>query len=139
MPKEDGYKNLIPANRLTKEELRTMTRNGGKKSGEVRRRKKSLKEVAMFQVYEMELSEPLRQSLTEQGIDVEQLNHANVMVRGMIARAEQGDVSAFNALLVLLGEKPKEQIGADIDLRMKVEYVHADKGISYSEDEIDEG
>lgn len=116
-----------------------IAKRGGIASGESKRRKKSMKEVAMFQVYEMELSEPLRQSLTEQGIDVEQLNHANVMVRGMIARAEQGDVAAFNALLVLLGEKPKEQIGADIDLRMKVEYVHADRGISYSEDEIDEG
>lgn len=131
--------NLIPANRLSESELRQMASNGGKKSAEVRRRKKMMKEIAQFQVYEMELSEPLRQSLSEQGIDVEQLNHANVMVRGMIARAEQGDVSAFNALLVLLGEKPKEQIGADIDLRMKVEYVHSERGISFSEDEIDEG
>jgi hypothetical protein len=132
-------KNLIPNSERTPKELREMTSKGGRKSGEVRRRKKMMKEIAQFQVYEMELSEPLRQSLSEQGIDVEQLNHANVMVRGMIARAEQGDVSAFNALLVLLGEKPKEQIGADIDLRMKIEYVHSERGISFSEDEIDEG
>lgn len=126
--------NLRPVR--SKSVARERGRKGGKASGESKRRKKMLREAAIYQVYEMELPEALKLSLTEQGIDAENLNHANVMVRTMIAKAEQGDVSAFNALLVLLGEKPKEQISADIDLSMKIEYVHSDRGISYSEDSI---
>jgi hypothetical protein len=39
-----GHENLIPANKRTEAELREMTRNGGIKSGEARRKKRSLKE-----------------------------------------------------------------------------------------------
>lgn len=99
-----------------------------------------MKEIAFHQVYDMPLSDALKQSLKEQGISEENLNHANVLVRSMIAKAEQGDTAAFNALLLLLGEKPKEQIGAELDMRMKIEYVDSDMGVSHSEDEVrDEG
>lgn len=136
----DGHDNLIPVSSRTSEELREMTRKGGIKSGEVRRRKKMMKEIAFHQVYDMPLSDALKQSLKEQGISEENLNHANVLVRSMIAKAEQGDTAAFNALLLLLGEKPKEQIGAELDMRMKIEYVDSDMGVSHSEDEVrDEG
>ncbi|MEE0931266.1 MAG: hypothetical protein UIM53_09720 [Acutalibacteraceae bacterium] len=42
MPNE---KNLIPINKRTKKEQREIVSKGGKRSGEVRRRKKSMKQV----------------------------------------------------------------------------------------------
>lgn len=45
MAKEDGYKNLIPTNRKTKEEARELGRIGGIKSGVAKREKKLLSEI----------------------------------------------------------------------------------------------
>lgn len=44
MPRSKGYDNLIPANKRSKEEVRRNSAKGGRKSGEVRRQKKLLKE-----------------------------------------------------------------------------------------------
>ena len=48
MPKSDGYKNLIPANKRSKDEARKLGQKGGKKSGEVRRMRKTLKEQLLL-------------------------------------------------------------------------------------------
>ena len=133
-----GHENLIPANLRTKEELREITRKGGIKSGETRRRKKMMADIVKHQVYEMELPEVLARSLQEQGIDANEWNHANVMVRSMIARAESGDVSAYNTILAMLGEKPKEKVEMDASMCMKIEYVSSGHGVVNSEEEIED-
>lgn len=138
MPKEEGFKNLIPFSELSEEEHRKIASNGGKKSVIARRKKKTMAEIAKYQIYEMELPDALKKNLKEQGIDPDNLNHANVMVRSMMAKAESGDVQAYNTLLSLIGEKPTDKTEADINMSMKVEYVKAGHGIAYSEDEIDE-
>ena len=43
--KRTGHENLIPLNRRSKEEQRVVQAAGGRKSGEVRRRKKQLRET----------------------------------------------------------------------------------------------
>lgn len=48
MPKSDGYKNLIPTNKLSKDEARMLGQKGCIKSGEVRRMRKSLKEQLLL-------------------------------------------------------------------------------------------
>ena len=48
MPKSDGYKNLIPANKRIKDEVRKIGQKGAKKSGEVRRMRKSLREQLLI-------------------------------------------------------------------------------------------
>ena len=50
MPKSDGYKNLIPANKRSKDEARKLGQKGGIKSGEVRRMRKTLKEHLLLQI-----------------------------------------------------------------------------------------
>ena len=54
MPKSDGYKNLIPTNKLSKDEARMLGQKGGIKSGEVRRMRKSLKEQLLLLLSENE-------------------------------------------------------------------------------------
>lgn len=44
----DGTKNLIPLNQRSKEEQKRIARNGGIKSGEARRERKSLKEQMLL-------------------------------------------------------------------------------------------
>ena len=44
MPKSDGYKNLIPTSKRSKDEARMLGQIGGIKSGEARRMRKTLKE-----------------------------------------------------------------------------------------------
>lgn len=48
MPKSDGYKNLIPTNKRSKEEVRTIGQKGGIKSGKVRRMRKTLREQLLI-------------------------------------------------------------------------------------------
>lgn len=127
--------NLKPCR--SESEAREIGKKGGIASGEARRRKRMMKDIALFQVYEMKLSDALRQSLKEQGIDEEGLNHANVMISGQIAKAEQGDTAAFNALLALMGEKPKDEIDISGFGKMEIGMVRAEHDPKESEDEIE--
>ena len=48
VPREDGYKNLVPLDQRTKDEQRTIQEKGGIASGVARRRKRSMKEAADY-------------------------------------------------------------------------------------------
>lgn len=102
--------NLIAANELTEEELRKMASNGGKKSAEVRRRKKTMREALEMLMYNTELNEQTKQMLEAEGISHEDFNHQMVITRSLIAKAESGDVQAYNAICAMIGEKPAEKM-----------------------------
>ena len=59
MPKSDGYKNLIPANKRSKDEARKLGQKGGIKSGEVRRMRKTLKEHLLLLLSEKSVQEDI--------------------------------------------------------------------------------
>lgn len=84
MPKSDGYKNLIPANKRSKEEARILGQKGGIKSGEVRRMRKSLKEQLLLLLSENEIQENICLSLIDKALD--------------------GDVQAFKLIRDTIGE-----------------------------------
>ena len=73
--------NLIPANSRTEEELRQMTRNGGIKSGEARRRKKTMREALELLMYGTELPEQTKRMLEAEGIKEDDFNHQMVITR----------------------------------------------------------
>lgn len=109
MPK--GRKeNLINPKDRTSEELRKMTRKGGIKSGEARRRKKTMREALEMLMYKTELNEQTKQMLKAEGISEEDFNHQMVITRSLIAKAESGDVQAYNAICAMIGEKPAEKM-----------------------------
>ena len=89
MPKSDGYKNLIPTNKLSKDEARMLGQKGGIKSGEVRRMRKSLKEQLLLLLSENELQEHICLSLIDKALD--------------------GDVQVFKLIRDTIGEKPVER------------------------------
>ena len=140
MPK--GRKeNLIDTAHRTEEELRAMTRKGGIKSGEARRRKKTMREALEFLMYKAELSEALKQRMRDEGIRDEDMNHQMAITRSLIAKAEAGDVQAYNAICAMIGEKPAEKVEMSGGTVQTVNIRHigekGDEVFPSSEDEVD--
>ena len=140
MPK--GRKeNLIDTAHRTEEELRAMTRKGGIKSGEARRRKKTMREALEFLMYKAELSEALKERMKAEGIKDEDMNHQMAITRSLIAKAEAGDVQAYNAICAMIGEKPAEKVEMSGGTVQTVNIRHigekGDEVFPSSEDEVD--
>lgn len=117
--------NLInPADR-TSEELRAMTVKGGKKSGEVRRQRKTFREGLEWLLTHAELPDALKEQLKKQGCKPDEMNHMMVILRSLIAKAEQGDVQAFNAIIAQVGEKPADKLDVkgNLDNEVVVRYI----------------
>ena len=133
--------NLINPKDRTSEELREMTRKGGIKSGEVRRRKKTMREMLEVILYDMEVSPVLKQNLLNEGVDENDINHQLVINRSLVAKAEGGDVQAYNAICSMIGEKPDEKIDLKGRLSHEVTIVYKgneeDKKFPSSEAELD--
>ena len=127
--------NLIPNSERTPSELREITSKGGIKSGESRRKKKKMREVLGYFLHEAELPEHLREDLEEHGISEEDMNHLAVMTKALVSKAESGDVSAYNTIATMMGEKPKEEM--DVDMRMKIEYIDSNQELAHSEEEVE--
>ena len=132
--------NLINNKDRTPSELREMTRKGGIKSGEARRRKKTMREALEMLMYNCELNEQTKQMLEAEGISRDEMNHQMVITRSLIAKAESGDVQAYNAICAMIGEKPAEKMEVSGDLlshlRVVRESREEDPYVPRSEDEI---
>lgn len=92
--------NLIPQSERTKSEQREIAKLGGIKSGEARREKKLFKEEILKRMKETDWNE---------------------MIDKLIARAKTTD-KAFEVLRDTIGQKPKEEIEANLEVNtIKVE------------------
>lgn len=134
--------NLINPNDRTSEELREMTRKGGIKSGEARRRKKTMREALELLMYKTELPEQTKQMLKAEGVNEDDFNHQMVITRSLIAKAESGDVQAYNAICAMIGEKPAEkmELAGGMQNELKVTYITKspdDAQFPSSEDEVE--
>ena len=115
MPREDGYKNLIPFSERTEEEARTLGQKGGEASGVSRRRKKSLKEAA-----DLFLSLPVTDTRTfnkmvKAGLNTDEIDYQMAVIVGLTMQAANGDAKAAKAVFDLLGEsatdnQPQQEI-----------------------------
>jgi hypothetical protein len=103
--------NLINPKDRTSSELREMTRKGGIKSGEARRRKKTMREALEILLFNTKLNEQTKQMLKAEGVEnADDFNHQMVITRSLIAKAEAGDVQAYNTICAMIGEKPAEKM-----------------------------
>lgn len=141
MPK--GRKeNLINPKDRSSEELREMTRKGGIKSGEVRRRKKTMRQALEMLMFQCELPEQTKQMLRAEGVSEEEMNHQMVITRSLIAKAESGDVQAYNAICAMIGEKPAEkmELGGSMKSELQIKHISVgpnDTDFPSSESEVD--
>ena len=131
--------NLRSADTLTEKELRRMASNGGRASVEARRKKKTMREVLEMMMFKTELSPGLKQKLAEEGIDEEEMNHQVVITRSLIAKAEQGDVQAYNTICAMIGEKPADKLDVmgHMDSKIEIGFVESEYKPKGAEDEVD--
>lgn len=96
-------KNLIPNSERTPSELREITSKGGKKSGESRRRKKTMKQV-MDMLLGMPANTPQDwQLLANLGFNLDELdedtvNNILIVNAALLKNAKQGDVASIKEL-----------------------------------------
>lgn len=101
-------KDLIPVR--TKEEAKARGRNGGIKSGEVRRQKKSMREMAkaIMEATVSKQMENVRDTLSRMGIEENDMTYQAAVVVRMIQKAMvDGDTGAVRVLGDLTGELNK--------------------------------
>lgn len=91
-------KNLIVNSELTPSERRKKASKAGKRSGEVRQQRKSLREAL--------------QAMLDGKYDVDgkTLEGRDALALALIQRAVTGDVSAFNSIRDTIGEKPTDKV-----------------------------
>ena len=102
--------NLLRPEDLTSEQLRERASKAGKASVVAKRRKKTMREALEMLMYKTELNEQTKQILKAEGVSEDDLNHQMVITRSLIAKAESGDVQAYNAICAMIGEKPAEKM-----------------------------
>lgn len=124
---------------LSPSEARENGAKGGRKSGEVRRRKRKLKEAMEYILYQIKVPEDVRDILAKEGIDEKDFTHTMVITRSLIVKAESGDVGAYNAIRDILGEKPDNNVNLNIPSSVRIEIVDSgcDVDFASSEEEVD--
>lgn len=88
-------KNLIPNSERTPSELREITKKGGIKSGEVRRQKKTLSELAKM-IAENPAPTAAKKKLTKMGISDENANNNACIVAAVYDKAIKGNMQAVD-------------------------------------------
>ena len=100
-------KNLIPLNQRTKSEQREIARQGGIKSGEVRREQKSYREMAKVMLSATITDENILNELQAYGLSETDVKAYTLL--GMIKASGNGSHNAFDRLMELIGEKEQNQ------------------------------
>ena len=133
--------NLLRTEDLTSEQLRERASKAGKASVAAKRRKKTMREALEMLMYKTELNEQTKQMLKAEGVSEEDFNHQMVITRSLIAKAESGDVQAYNAICAMIGEKPAEKMEMAGNVVQTVNIRHiGEAGVEIfpsSEDEVD--
>ena len=115
--KYDGRANLIPFNKLSEEEQKEIRSKGGKASGEARRKKRDMREVAKaileHAMNEAQIDEVLGSS--KDLLDGDKSVMA-VLTARMVQEAGKGSYKHYETLRDTAGFKPKDEIGISADI-----------------------
>ena len=115
--KYDGRANLIPFNKLSADEQKEIRSKGGKASGEARRKKRDMREVAKaileHAMNEAQIDEVLGSS--KDLLDGDKSVMA-VLTARMVQEAGKGSYKHYETLRDTAGFKPKDEIGISADI-----------------------
>lgn len=100
--------NLKPVR--TKSEAREKGKNGGIRSGEVRRRKRDMKAAAQMLLDMPVKSENIAKSMKQLGFEDDDLNNQMAVLISVWKKAMEGDVKAAEFLRDTSGQKPADKI-----------------------------
>ena len=100
-------------------------RNGGIKSGEVRRAKRDARETIQYMLGRMTMSQNIRDNLKELGFEVEEFSNMAALHGRLFTMAMSGNLEAYMMLMKMGGYEPeenrKERESISSDLRREVE------------------
>lgn len=100
----NGTKNLIPANKRSKEEVKRNSAKGGVKSGETRRKKRDLAKT-FNQLLDTKITSPaITKNLSALGIDTKHATLETAALAGIVAAAHKGNVGAYYAIKEAIDE-----------------------------------
>lgn len=102
-------KNLVTQSERTKSEQREIAKKGGIKSGQVRRQKKTLSDLAKM-IAETPAPDAARRKLEQIGIEAEDASNNAVIVASVYSKAVKGNMQAVEKWEQLVAET-KEDIG----------------------------
>lgn len=94
--------NLIPFDKRTESEQREIRKKGGIKSGEARRKKKSMKQVANY-LLSLPVVEELQEEMIQSGIASDDADNQTALVFSMMQRAIKGNVTAAQFIANITG------------------------------------
>ena len=122
----------------SKEEAKERGAKGGKASGEARRAKKTLRELATL-FGSLKLDGKQKRQMQELGIPETEHTRFMQAVVSLFQKALKGDVSAFNAIRDLIGEKPvdRTQLEGSFDTRLEIGFVETGLDPVGSEEDVD--
>ena len=96
--------NLIPFDQRTEEEQREIRRKGGKRSGQVRREKKTIREAfALLKDLPLD-NEKLREQLKKAGVTKEDMTYGAAMAYMTVINGMKGNPSSMRLAFEMLGE-----------------------------------
>lgn len=126
MPREDGYKNLVPNEQRTPDELRSIAKKGGVASGETRRRKRTLKAATKALLETPVKSQELKQKMELLGVAAEDADYMTAVAVAMVTQAMKGNVKAAAFCRDLIGENPDKKY-RDAELKLAQEKFEREK------------
>ena len=110
-------KNLIPNSERTPSELREITKKGGIKSGEVRRQKKTLSELAKM-IAENPAPTAAKKKLAKMGISDEDANNNACIAAAVYDKAIKGNMQAVDKWEQLVAVSKSDEIKYELPARV---------------------
>lgn len=105
--------NLVPMSERTKEEQRIIAIQGGKASGEARRRKKNMRECLQL-LLSLDVKNPkVREQLAKLGVEDEQMTNEMAMMVSALNKATKGDIQAMNFVRDTSGQQITNKVEID--------------------------
>ena len=101
---------------LSSNEARKNGSKGGRASVLSRRNKKTMREALEMLMFDVEVDEAAKDKLRGAGINEKDFNNQMLITLGLMKKAREGDVQAYNAICSMIGEKPAEKIDVNGDL-----------------------
>ena len=115
--KRNGIDNLIPFNQRTEEQQREIAKMGGKASGEARKKKRDMREVAKA-ILEHAMNEDQIEEVLGSSKDLLDGDKSvmAVLTARMVQEAGKGSYKHYETLRDTAGFKPKDEVGITADI-----------------------
>lgn len=118
---KNGVKNLISFKDRTEDEQRELARMGGKRSGEVRRAKKTMRDTLQM-LLDLKVADPkIAENLNKKNVKKsEQTNQTAIMMKLVEDTLKKGSLEQIDKILEILGQKSlTQEINVSVDSQTK--------------------